>query len=264
MLSGALQCPELEYFRFSSSEGDLPPLPRFRSMIAGLPALRELNLECGRQSSRLGAEMATDEPVPLPHLERLDLAGALPWSRFTQNMKMPTLQALRLTYCLTKAEEIIANMQPQVPPITDLCITSSALSENALRTMLYQFTGLVRLEVSRTAAMSNTVLEHLVESNETPRWPRLQHLNFAHCPLISGGPLLRLVRSHLSNDEDNGEAQAVESTIQPIKSLIIDGCPKVDQDVAEKLRGLVPVFSCIYITRAQLIRGKRMRDRYMQ
>ncbi|KZT59789.1 hypothetical protein CALCODRAFT_481291 [Calocera cornea HHB12733] len=237
------------------------PAAMYRRLISDLPNLRTLSLKSPIPSSGTDVSGDPDEALVLPNLESMELLGPGNWLSFAENMEVPSLQALRMDNCSrTNAAELLSTLKMNDSALTEISLSACGLPERGLREALPRFTNLNKLQIVRSAELSNALIEDLAEK---PLWPQLQHVNFSHSPRITGSPLLRLVRSHLPPpdtepiDIDIGEAKPVQTKILPIKSMIIDGCPKVDHELAQKMAILVSDFSCVYMTKDQSTKRRR-------
>ncbi|EJU05750.1 hypothetical protein DACRYDRAFT_104236 [Dacryopinax primogenitus] len=258
-----LTCRDLEILVIQSIWPCGEPAALFRRLLSDLPKLRVLSLKSPVPASGRDTTPPPEdnEIIALPSLQSVEFIGPGNWLALVKNMDVPALQSLRLDQCVrTRAAELMSTLQPHYSAISELSLCSTSLDEQWLRTHLGMYKNLNRLEISRSAELTNHLVEDLANRSD---WPNLQYVNFSHCPLITGSPLLRLVRSHLPPPDDSPDrgdppdAEGLPNDVRPIKSLIIDGCPKIDHEIAHKLRALVPDFSCVYLTKEASIKRRR-------
>ncbi|KZO95181.1 hypothetical protein CALVIDRAFT_555875 [Calocera viscosa TUFC12733] len=256
-----LACRSLEVLVLKSTWTAAEPAAMYRRLISDLPNLRVLSLKSPVPASGIDTSGDFNDVLSLPNLESMELGGPANWLAFVEKMETPSLQSLRLDNCSrTCAAELLATLKLNDSALTELVLSGNGSSEYWLRVVLSRFTNLNKLEIVRSALLTNNLIEDLAEKS---LWPRLQYVNFSHTPHITGSPLLRLVRSHLPppeaapSDVDKGEAKPIQSEVRPLKSMIIDGCLMVDHALAQKMAILVPDFSCVYMTKEQSVKRRR-------
>jgi hypothetical protein len=104
--------------------------------------------------------------------------------------------------------------------------------------------------------------------------PHLTHLDLSHCPELRGGDLCRLVAqrftspaysihrltpsSSSSSDKEPGKA-ILSGQVARLETLLVDGCPYVDEVATKWLGERVPRFSCRLTQEKKKRKGLSMR-----
>jgi F-box/TPR repeat protein Pof3 len=218
-----------------------PSLPSFgilRELLCTTPRLRVLILQ-GYPVSEVPGDGFGAFP-DLPHLIELeiDVERTLGYN-LAQYASFPNLRKLRLAN--TYARDFLETLATKHSlALTELRICNPIAMQqcNPIRPFLTE--SLETLELSKTAIPAAEIVEGLAMGS----CPRLTSLTLSNT-LISGDPLIRLVRARNGGDE------------RSLKTLIVDSCDNVNPDILPWLRSKVPVVSCVYMTKKQAKKKNR-------
>ncbi|KAJ2990256.1 hypothetical protein NUW54_g8524 [Trametes sanguinea] len=220
-------------------------------------------------------EATLPEVISLPVLEVVTISSCKSLANsLLPRLAAPSLKALlvashseRLDVCMTWLA------QGPAATLTALSLQRSPVQVSHLTTALKAATSLQSLQITHLSGVALAVLELLAtpigaakpfrqgddaRSARRVHCPALRHLNLSHCPDVAASLLIAMVKLRLPETQaaaaDSAEAtEEAEDTppasVQPLESLIIDGCPNVDAGVLPWLRAAVPSVSCIYLAK---------------
>lgn len=224
--------------------------------IIPMPSLTNIHIEDTQQLAnvllpRLDARSLISLHI-FSHRERLD--ACLSWLTVGSAAKLTTLAIQRSPVAVHPLIAVLKSAPHlETFQLTHICDVAPAILK-ALATPL---------EPSPPASSQGTVP---TSSNDTSGerapmsrvvCPSLRDLDVSHCPDVVASPIISLVRlrhpdTHkfaASADDSNEDTRVAPLPVQPLQSLVIDGCSKVDADVLPWLRAAVPFVSCIYLAR---------------
>lgn len=164
------------------------------------------------------------------------------------------------------------------PPLRELCLVQCSLTKVSLIHVLASLPRLQVIQVTNSEFDINEVVYALAgirsfgvtrgEDGSTRRLlcPFLSEVDFSGCVRLKGGPVRDLVKSRLSpvtagavaSDQTGDESTMLPQT-RPLRSVIVNFCPKIEAMLLPWFRSTVPVFSCIYQTRADAMKEARRR-----
>lgn len=187
--------------------------------------------------------------LSLPRLLSLRL------SRLTGNLD-GVLQHLLSITTIAHLEEMIIDRCPigNVGLVAKvLCVATGLRSVQ----MTYVANGGEVLEALARPPPPNDAPEDSDSSNTTDPGvlcPQLTSVDFSHCPDVSDGPLVRLIKARNVTTSAVAAGDAEDSSsagpkIAQLRSVVIDGCDKVDASILLWMRNLVPHVSCLYATK---------------
>ncbi|GJJ14866.1 hypothetical protein Clacol_009135 [Clathrus columnatus] len=170
--------------------------------------------------------------IELPELTRLELIGPMELVNFISLLNLPALEQLELSGILSKAHTIFAHL-PQVPgELRHLHIRNCDFDTKLILPVISALSKLESLTITHHGGDINTIVDLLSRQDETGQLeslhPRLRQVNFSHSPCLTGGSLVRLVKSRLATKD-----------VARIEAVIIDGCPKIDHSVPVWLKSRV-------------------------
>lgn len=240
------------------------------SCLRANPMLETLSFAGGLTEHMLMGIRQDDDVIPLalPHLRSLELAHCSVWSDFLISMiSLPCLETLTLTALRGRQDPSLQKLiHDGVQHLTEFRMQKCSVSPSTILKLLRAADALETLEVSHiggdaTARMGgdiNDIVEALAAqppAGSTPLCPSLQHLNVSHCPAIKTGPLVRLVKSRLTDGQsattavDSEQVENSVRRVKPLQSLVMDGCPLIEAEALPWLRSKVPLVSCVYMTK---------------
>ncbi|KDQ62446.1 hypothetical protein JAAARDRAFT_149341 [Jaapia argillacea MUCL 33604] len=245
----------------------LPSYPIF-AMLQANPLLESLSLSPCLVNQTIFPSR-DDFSLSLLNLKHLDLASFDVWANFFFKVSTtPNLQTLKLCNLrlpLDDSFDRLLNGEGGLKSLTHLRIERCGFSPNVLMRVLQAASALETLELVQIGCDLNDVVEALVDPNSTPlsrlAWgeasspyprlcPQLTYLHLPHCPSIKTGPIIRLVKSRLVDWPSTPGADGNgDSRVTPMKSLVLDGCSRIEADSLPWLRSKVPVVSCVYLTK---------------
>ncbi|KAI0830522.1 hypothetical protein BC628DRAFT_1312537 [Trametes gibbosa] len=184
------------------------------------------------------------------HQQRLD--SCLSWLATGPAAKLTTLAIQRSPVTV----HLLISVLMAAPCLETLQLTHVCNTAQKLLTKLATPLEISTPQIRRTILGStNTTEEHV------PMFrilcPALRNLDVSHCPDVLTWPLTALVKLRLPETQSlaapagdpEEEAKGTIPPVQPLQSLVIDGCSQVDPDVLPWLRAAVPFVSCIYLTK---------------
>ncbi|KAL5519717.1 hypothetical protein ACEPAG_1377 [Sanghuangporus baumii] len=215
-------------------------------------------------------ELPEDEElnsINLPHLRRFGLTGLFD-PRTIRTLKFPSLSAFKLEVGAGDAGTICAQeiLNQKVTSLTEIVFHLCYVPLASLLLLLRNSDSLSTLKLSRcTFEFSegiNSVIEALCggasdEGNHmllsSLLCPKLQHLDVSRSSHLKAGPLVQLVKAHLTNPSVPSSGKEASTTLAslvhsqntplPILSLNVDDCPLIDSDALQWLRATVPSVS---------------------
>lgn len=257
---------------------DAPELIHLQSILHASSQLSKLDLFLMNSSvSDADAQAVSDNDLPntlaLSSLVELRVARSIATPEFLQWFTVPSLQKLNISATYRSVDYYLDHLLATggVSTLQELSISHSTFTAARMIPFLRQATALRHLMISYVGGnQANLVLEELASSSvphakpavaqaldsseRSMTCPLLGSIDLSFCPDIKGGPLVRLVKHRLARIEESQEGEETKrqtSSISPINTLIVDGCPYVDPDALPWLRSKVPTFSCSYLTKKQ-------------
>ncbi|KAJ7761591.1 hypothetical protein DFH07DRAFT_1059835 [Mycena maculata] len=216
-----------------------PPLEEILAVLETNPMLEQLIISF--KSGGPPSFSPSPPPLTMPNLHTLVLSKT-PWAaRFFVLVTMPHLQTLRLG---TIGQVGLTPLVQQRPKLLELSVKCCVVSSADIITLLVGALTLKTLELVRLDGVSNDVVKALAAPSEsTALCPSLSHLDVSHCPDVTTAPLVSLV-----NSRNNLPNMAVEPSVAGrIRTLITNGCPRIEAGSIPWIRDQVPTFSCIYL-----------------
>ncbi|KAG8941267.1 hypothetical protein FRC00_012438 [Tulasnella sp. 408] len=177
----------------------------------------------------------------------------------------PLLEVLHLEG-VTRACASLRTIRRRLPPPPDPDVMEAELVPSALRTLrlrgctfdtkdLVETLGshcgeLEILEISGAGMEINPLVEALAgDRRPAAICPHVKEFNFSRSPTLTGAPLKSLVKSRIPSDDQGKQSD--------IRSLIIDGCPKVESQLLPWLWQKVKRGSCVYETGKEIRKTRR-------
>ena len=208
------------------------------------------------------------EPVSLLHLRRIELNDLSTPGVFLRFLRTPNLAAFKVHGNDTRSDipclQVI--LSQNITSLTEIDLCFCKLSSPALIDLLQKSNQLETFRLSQCLFLAdddnvNIVIEALCkgtsddgdDSSASIICPRLQHLEVSRMPQLKAGPLVRLVKAHLTTSETplpdgpsssssllpSGRGQD-HSLPLPILSLNIRNCDSIDSMSLQWLRARVP------------------------
>ncbi|KAJ8454964.1 hypothetical protein ONZ45_g19102 [Pleurotus djamor] len=194
-------------------------------------------------------------PSPLVHsnLSSLRLIGTFNLKNIFDFLTLPNLRVLDLSsnsidltptfQSLSRQLQCSDDTPGLVVGVQELRITSCSFNPSALVELLRCIPSLRALAVCHYSSDVNMILESLIGSGVssargTTVCPNLRDLDVSRSPLLTTGPIVRLVKARLGDAEPPTPAR--------IERLQMDGCPRIEHTALPWLRANVKSISCIY------------------
>ncbi|KAI0056085.1 hypothetical protein BV25DRAFT_1832541 [Artomyces pyxidatus] len=257
-------------------------------MINSSPIRRLLEKNLSLESLILHFQLNVPFPVPrvetaasliMARLRFLELTGLTGLTAVLDGLHLPALETLHL-HTQPDATRVLAaiieDTQNNVRGLTELSIRSCSVDRVILSRFLIHADSLQRLELSNGAFSIDKTVEVLTkppaemctefnreaaECAAVPiACPALTDVNLSNCEDLRSGPLVRMVsaRRALSVSVTSADGDVAPDAkalppypVAPLKTLRVDGCPRIEADTLPWLRSVVPVFSCRYSTKQQ-------------
>ncbi|EMD41931.1 hypothetical protein CERSUDRAFT_120822 [Gelatoporia subvermispora B] len=237
------------------------------------PELSELKLYIDNLIERNSSGRDPPDTVRLPRLLQLELQTVSrdqTLNNLLLSLELPALRTLRISKQVSSLDASLTHLlhSQSASSLTELRINRCHFSSSAMIQLLRSTPVLEILELSLIGGnQANVVLEALAtpqldgstsdkdgHPSTTTLCPAIRHLDLSHCPCITGGPLIRLVKLRLPHQEGKPHELTLSSTappqsVEPITTLIIDGCTAVDAEILPWLRSQVPKVSCVYFSK---------------
>ncbi|KAF8333637.1 uncharacterized protein EI90DRAFT_3052625 [Cantharellus anzutake] len=176
-------------------------------------------------------------------------SSSLPWA--CGYTSAPPLGELRLIQCCINEEHLI----PILATLSQLRILQVTKSDFDINKVVYALAGVDPFAAARGQEGSTRQL--LCSS--------LCEVDFSGCVKLKGGALRDLVKSRLHpeaitsvNKIGDGPSPPTRMS-SPLRSVTVNYCPKVEAILLPWFRSVVPLFSCVYLTRAEAAMEARRR-----
>ncbi|TBU63738.1 hypothetical protein BD310DRAFT_915822 [Dichomitus squalens] len=207
--------------------------------------------------------------ILFPKLTSLKISLSLPGALLAR-LAFPSLTTLEISGCPPPSvDHALRHLADgNAPKLTSLAIRNSTCDPQLMIRVLAATPLLETLELSYISTVK-AVLEALTRAPDpqpvdtgAPHevstgvlCPVLRHLDCSRNDAVSGGELVRLVKMRIAEAEKcaarerDDPGQSGVTRVQPLQTLIADGCPNLDSDVLPWLREKVPSVSCVYMTK---------------
>ncbi|KAF9651431.1 hypothetical protein BDM02DRAFT_3163013 [Thelephora ganbajun] len=192
---------------------------------------------------------AIETTLELPKLRQLDLRSSGSLLRLLCNASMPSLVSLSLSEFMTIGDQL-ADFLARYPTtsLTDLAVSRCAAPHSQI-TSLLRASPHLRTVTFEGISDINEVVEFLAATQpgvaDGPPCPSLEKLDLTSCATLRSGPIVRLVKERVVNED-----------VVTIGTLFVNYCPLIEPEVRDWLSRNVPSFSCVY-TRKKDARWKR-------
>ena len=211
------------------------------NMIATAPLLQELHLATTMLSTQ-----PTDVDIDLPELRSFEpgphIRNDLIWSR----LQMPNLNRLVLTAPVS-TYQTLGFMRCDLTKLTELRLVGPIdIPATRIAERLLTMHNLANLAIIRAEGDITDLVDQISQAGGLA----LEEVNFTDCQRLTGGAVVRLVRSRLTTAFTGAPQQC------RLISLILDGCSLVEPNILPWLRQTVPKVNCAYVTKKQA-RGAR-------
>lgn len=179
-----------------------------------------------------------------PNLQQLDLRSNSWLLTLLCHATMSSLVSLTLSELVGIGDQL-ANFLVHHPTtsLTNLKI-SRCIAPHLQLTSLLRASPQLRTVVMEGIPDINEVVEFLAATppdlTQAPPCPLLENLNLTSCASLRSGPIVRLVKGRVTNED-----------VATIGALVIDFCPLIEPEVRDWLSRSVPSFSCVYIRKKE-------------
>lgn len=215
-------------------------------VLKGNPQLVSLTLEGDFNLTETPNIPASRYTAEMVNLVQLEVRGPMEPLRFISLASFPALRQLEFCGTLSKLDNIFTYFQPIPTDLTHLHIRNCLFNTEPILALILKLSKLEVLTITHYVGDINSIVDLLAGPPEMrhPVHPHLSQVDFSHSPFLTGGPLVRLVKSRHTEEKD----------IAKIKTMVIDGCPMIDPSVPEWLKPRVERVSCIYMSKKEKYR----------
>ncbi|KIK74245.1 hypothetical protein PAXRUDRAFT_836024 [Paxillus rubicundulus Ve08.2h10] len=200
-------------------------------------------------------------PIPMNKLRSIELRNiANPFS-LLRAITAPSITSFHLFNARSGVEEALLHITG--PSLAELCVGNCGLDQGIMITVLSRAPNLENLQINSIHGVANEVLQFLARNNPSPDLPHgpspglpcpaLKRVDVSRCSDLSTSSTYAFVKSRLQcGSEQSGSTE----TCSILESLKVDGCPDIDPDLLPWFRSKVTRFSCVYMTKKDLKRGR--------
>ncbi|ESK90443.1 f-box domain protein [Moniliophthora roreri MCA 2997] len=179
--------------------------------------------------------------ITLKHLHILESTGRT--QMLFDYLNLPALRRVCVKQTITIDPVLKCLLESGSRSMEELSIASCTLSNTLMIDLLRANPLLESITLNYLASTSQAIIEALASSPlDAILCPALKNVDISHCPDVTTGPLMRLVKSRRLSVE-NGI-----SDVQPIVTIKADGCPGIEASFLPWFRERV-TFSCVYMTK---------------
>ena len=224
----------------------------FFDLLRRNPALETLILT-HTQFCQTDGFLGVNDPVHLPRLWRIELAGDGPFDTILRSVNAPNIAVVRLqsmcyhdiaTLCI---EEVLSQ---NITGIHQLYLDNCMISTQPLLSLLRSSLSLTTLMLSRNTIDINQVINALCRPVSVPGLdaphslpcPKLQFLDVSWSSDLGTRAAKRLVRSRLENSENGLTTTQTHSGNHPLPILYLNttGCHHIQRRALTWFRSVVP------------------------
>ncbi|KAF5369513.1 hypothetical protein D9758_002775 [Tetrapyrgos nigripes] len=255
------------------------------SVIASNPLLEHLTIDNIQFTT-----WEQNPPLTLSHLTSLELLRHSQMAFETiKLLSLPRLRNVVLQLCGAHAELFVKLfVDREYKELVEFTSEGNIVRASLFLQLLANNPSLESLTIKRTPGVAEPVLKALASPELCPN---LHHLDLSYCPDVQTGPLLDLIKSRnpvitpsvpdnssssntIATGSSSGRpppsnrteseastqssplpaisaAAALVAPIERIKSLTVNGCPKVEPEFIPWFQKRVEKFSCKYSTKAE-------------
>ena len=249
----SLVAPQLSQLRILVVRGELDTL-RLETICGLLSRNSQIEkLILDTRSPLISDHIPNADRIVLSRLSHLELLGPVFTESLLARLSVPSLERFAISRCSVSADQVILALEPSYVALVELSIKTCYFKEDCLASFLKTMSRLTKLEITHSASNINAVVDavagtHQIDGQTKLVCPALKHVDFSHCTNLNGGPILRLVKSRLTESGDGPSQMAAPTRIE---TVYMDGCPNIDPSLPPWLKTTVSNVSCIYMTKKE-------------